>query len=312
MTTSLEPHHKPMATMNEMTPDQLKLIKSTVAKGATDDELSLFLYRCKNMGLDPLKPGQIHFVKYGSSPGTIVVGIEGFRLRAASTGKHTGTKRGAMRDTAGKCIGAWCEVYRSDWNHPAREETPLREYNTGKNNWLKMPETMIKKVCEVAALRMAFPDELGGIYSDDEMDQAEPKTIEPKTIPNVAPKPTVQPQEPRPVTPPAHAPMSQPDPSFSTTPVNAHEQLKKIAPESDPGKYVFPFKKYKGLLFEEIGGDKLQEYMDIMTDIALKDQKPISPSCQKLFGMIQEYHEQIAFTLPNESSEEFMAEEIPF
>lgn len=153
-------------------PEQIKLIKDVVAKNASDDELKLFLYRCKNLGLDPLKPGQIYFIKYGNSPGTIVVGIEGFRSRAATTGKLTGIKRGILRDESGKCTGAWAEVFRSDWKEPAHEEVSLSEYNTGKNNWAKMPETMIKKVAEAAALRMAFPDELGGVYTNEEMDQA--------------------------------------------------------------------------------------------------------------------------------------------
>ena len=161
-----------LTVVHDMTKDQLELIKSTVAKNATTDELNLFLYRCKHMGLDPLKPGQIHFVKYGSGAGTIVVGIDGFRSKAAATGKHSGTKRGVIRDDAGRCVGAWAEVYRSDWQHPAREEVSLFEYNKGGGNWAKMPETMIKKVAEVAALRMAFPDDLGGLYSTDEMDQA--------------------------------------------------------------------------------------------------------------------------------------------
>lgn len=156
----------------DWTPEQIKLIRDVVARGATDDELKLFLYRCKNMGLDPLKPGQIYFIKYGSSPGTIVVGIEGFRSRAASTGKLTGIKRGVLRDSNDKCVGAWAEVFRSDWKESAREEVALSEYNTGKSNWAKMPETMIKKVAEAAALRMAFPDELGGVYTNEEMDQA--------------------------------------------------------------------------------------------------------------------------------------------
>lgn len=167
---------------SQFTPKQIELIKSVVAKGATNDELQLFLYRCKNLGLDPLKPGQIHFIKYGNSPGTIVVGIDGFRSRAASTGKLAGIKRGAIRDEKGKCIGAWAEVYRVDWKEPAREEVSLSEYNTGKSNWAKMPETMIKKVAEAAALRMAFPGELGGVYSQDEMEQAEVSTL-PKVKP---------------------------------------------------------------------------------------------------------------------------------
>lgn len=192
-------------TKTDLTSEQLDLIKSTVAKGATSDELRLFLYRCKNMGLDPLKPGQIYFVKYGSSPGTMVVGLDGFRSQAAKTGKHTGTQRGVIRDEKGNCIGAWCEVYRSDWAAPAREEVNRSEYDTGKAMWLKMPETMIKKVAEVAALRMAFPDQLGGLYSPEEMEQAAPQPI---PIKNVAPKKKSLPEpvehiEPEPNTEPA-------------------------------------------------------------------------------------------------------------
>jgi phage recombination protein Bet len=154
------------------TPDQMRLITEVVARGATPDELKLFLYRCQNMGLDPLKPGQIHFVKYGNSPGTIVVGIEGFRVKAHRTGKCAGIKRGVLRNAQGDCIGAWSEAYRSDWQHPARVEVSLAEYSTGKGPWAKMPESMIQKVAEAAALRMAFPDDLGGVYTKEEMDQA--------------------------------------------------------------------------------------------------------------------------------------------
>ena len=172
-----------MSNLPALTDDQMELIKNTVAKGATDNELKLFLYRCKEIGLDPLKPGQIFFIKYGSGPGTIVIGRDGFRARAAAIGLHTGTKVGIIRDEKGHCLGAWCEVYRKDWKEPAREEVSLKEYDTGKGLWARMPETLIKKVAEVAALRMAFPDQLSGLYSQDEMDQATPaKLEEPKTV----------------------------------------------------------------------------------------------------------------------------------
>lgn len=171
-----------MSNLTTLTDEQMDLIKSTVAKGATDNELKLFLYRCKEIGLDPLKPGQIFFIKYGSGPGTIVIGRDGFRARAAAIGLHTGTKVGIIRDDKGFCLGAWCEVYRKDWKEPAREEVSLKEYDTGKGQWAKMPETMIKKVAEVAALRMAFPDQLSGLYSTDEMDQATPAIKDAKHV----------------------------------------------------------------------------------------------------------------------------------
>lgn len=173
-----------LVIQNEFNNEQLALITATVAKGATKDELNLFLYRCKHMGLDPLKPGQIHFVKFGNNPGTIVVGIEGFRSKASSTGKHNGTKRGVIRDNNGKCLGAWAEVYRLDWTHPARVEVSLGEFFADKPIWKKMPEAMIQKVAEVHALRMAFPDDLGGVYSDDEMDQASAQVKDVQPIEN--------------------------------------------------------------------------------------------------------------------------------
>lgn len=158
---------------SDWTPDQMKLITDVVAKNATPNELKLFLYRCKNMGLDPLKPGQVHFIKYNvNSPGTIVVGIEGFRSIAARTGKVAGIKRGVNLDKDGKLVSAWCEIYRTDWIHPAREEVPLAEYNAGNKIWNQMPQTMLKKVAECAALRMAFPDDLGGVYESAELDHA--------------------------------------------------------------------------------------------------------------------------------------------
>ncbi len=164
---------KEVAIIPEFTPEQTKLIMDTLCKSATPDEAKLFFYRAKTMGLDPLKPGQIHFVKYNSnSPGTIVVGIEGFRSIAARSGKHVGTKRGIIRNEQGTAIGGWAEVFRSDWKESARLEVSLAEYNKGFGPWKTMPESMIQKVAEAGALRMAFADDLGGIYSHDEMDQA--------------------------------------------------------------------------------------------------------------------------------------------
>lgn len=178
LSTGVSVREKPPALSDHgaggWTNEEVDLIRNTVAKGATQNEFMLFLYRCQKMGLDPLKPGLIHFVKYGNNPGTIIVGIDGFRSRAARTGKHKGTQRGVLRDAKENCVGAWAEVYRSDWDKPAREEVSLKEYNAGRAQWSKMPETMIKKVAECAALRLAFPDELGGVYAPEEMHQAEP------------------------------------------------------------------------------------------------------------------------------------------
>lgn len=173
------------AIVSQFTPEQLQLIKNTIAKNATNDELKLFLYRCTNLGLDPLKPGQIHFIKYGNNPGTVVVGIDGFRARASRTNQLTGIKRGVLRDDKGKCVGGWAEVSRKGWEYSARAEVSLTEYTTSRGSWLNMPETMIQKVAEAHALRMAFPDDLGGLYTGEELDReaSMPPVIAPESPP---------------------------------------------------------------------------------------------------------------------------------
>lgn len=45
------------------------------------------------------------------------------------------------------------------------------EYTTGQNLWTKKPRTMIAKVAESHALRMACPEEMSQLYVEEEMDK---------------------------------------------------------------------------------------------------------------------------------------------
>lgn len=157
------------------TPDQVSLIKRQVAQGATDDELTLFLYQARKSGLDPLAK-QIYFQKRGSRA-VFITAIDGFRLVASRTHEHAGTDD-AVFDDEERPSRATVTVYRlvGGNRHPFTATARWSEYcpPSGQDHmWMKMPCTMLAKCAEALALRKAFPQELGGIYSKEEMDQAD-------------------------------------------------------------------------------------------------------------------------------------------
>ncbi len=173
-----------------MTAEQVELIKTTVAKGATDNELKLFLMVAKRSGLDPFTK-QIHFVKRKTKfgeVGTIQTGIDGFR----AIGERSGTLAGIddavfdteMENHPGKAsVTVWRIVndIRVSFTASARWAEYAQPGSNGyKSMWDKMPYLMLGKCAEALALRKAFPNDLSGLYTNEEMQQAEGETVEPK------------------------------------------------------------------------------------------------------------------------------------
>ena len=174
-------------TKTPWTQKQVELITRTVAKGATIDELHLFLYTANKVKLDPLAK-QIHFTKYNTKDGpqmAVITGIDGYRAIAERSGTYAGSDD-AIYD-GGKDYGPGKEP-----NNPSIAAITVfrivagtkvgftasarwKEYYPGDKKgfmWKKMPYLMLGKVAEALALRKAFPNDLSGIKTADEMGRA--------------------------------------------------------------------------------------------------------------------------------------------
>ena len=170
-----------MDSQLQVSPEQLDLIKKTVAVGATDDELKLFCYECQRRGVHPLDR-KIFFVKRkdgdaGDKKATFQCSIDYFRSLAESEGEYDGQDDAEFGPETSQGYPEWARVnvYKRGVLRPIPGTARWKEYYPGEKQgfmWRKMPYHMLAKCAEVLALRKAFPQKLGGLYTDDEMAQA--------------------------------------------------------------------------------------------------------------------------------------------
>jgi phage recombination protein Bet len=171
------------ATSNEWTREKLELLKRTICKDSTDDEFQIFIETAKRTGLNPFMK-QIHAVKRWNSKAnrndmSIQVGIDGFRLIADRSGRYAGSDEPVF-DNEKNPTRASVTVYKMVQGQrcPFTATARWSEYFPGDAQgfmWKKMPCVMLGKCAESLALRKAFPAELSGLYTNEEMAQADAK-----------------------------------------------------------------------------------------------------------------------------------------
>lgn len=186
----------PADAFGKLTRPQVELIKRTVAKGASDDELKLFIQVCKGASLNPFLKQVFLVPRWDSVAGrevrAIQVSIDGFRAIAESSGAYAGNddpiydgeseievssktgpaKKLLVPNKATVTVYKIVEGSRYAFTATAR----WTEYYPGAKmgfQWHIRPYLMLGKCAEALALRKAFPKLLSGMYAQEEMDKGQ-------------------------------------------------------------------------------------------------------------------------------------------
>jgi len=183
-----------MTTELTLTNDKIGLIKQTIMpEGSTNAELELFIHFAKRTGLDPLAR-QIYAMK-NKGKFSILTSIDGFRLIAERSGSYAGQTIPLYYDTDSETwIDVWvkktfpaaCKVgiHRKDFIEPMYAVAHWEAYAQKKADgniayaWRTMPTIMLAKCAEALALRKAFPQELSGLYTSDELGEDKINEVE--------------------------------------------------------------------------------------------------------------------------------------
>lgn len=179
--------------------EQVKLspamVKNYLVSGGgnvTDQEVVMFINLCKFQHLNPFLR-EAYLIKYGSSPATMVTGKDVFTKRAKRNPMFAGMqagifvldadkriteREGAMALPGEQIVGGWAKVYIKGYEQPVYAAAGFDEYAGRKGDgtlnaqWASKPATMIRKVALVQALREAFPEDFEGLYSPEEIKDA--------------------------------------------------------------------------------------------------------------------------------------------
>jgi len=193
---------------------ELSLIRKTAAKDANDTEFDQFIAYCRTTKLNPLRRQVALVIFNKNNPAkrqpTIITTIDGLRAIADRSGNYRpdpeaprvtydDTLKGPLNPQGIVKVqvtvfkwshGEWFPVAgEAHWSEFAplkaiwaedetgkRVKTDKVELDPTKEGWTRMPHVMCAKVAEAQALRRGWPEDLSGVYGEEETDRL--KTID--------------------------------------------------------------------------------------------------------------------------------------
>ena len=160
-------------------------------EGSSETEAKQFFAFCQSYKLNPFI-SELSWRSTGNNKGTVQIHYNAILKIANRNPNYDGFEHGVIVETEDgqelqiegnrapkgtKLLGGWAKVYRKDRRVPVTKMVSFEDYrpkyaNWTKTLWFKLPGTMITKVASAQAHREAFPEDLSGMYSGEELDQA--------------------------------------------------------------------------------------------------------------------------------------------